>query len=49
MTDSLSITVDAFASHVLISFSVKETLLSMYVNLSTSFRELLFCVEMSHL
>ena len=34
-----SIAVHAFASHVLISFSVHETLLSRYVNLFTTFRE----------
>ena len=37
MTDSQSLAVDAFASRVLISFSVDETLLPRYVNLSTSF------------
>ena len=35
MTDSLSISVHAFASRVLMSFSVDET---KYVNFSTSFR-----------
>ena len=49
MTDNLSITIRAFASHVLISVSVDETLLPRYVNLSTSFRELPFSVEMSPL
>ena len=47
MSDSLSIAVHALASHVLMSVSVDETLLPRYVNLSTSFRELLFRVEMS--
>ena len=46
MTDSLSVTVHAFASHVLMSVSVDETLLRRWVNLSTSFRELPFSVEM---
>ena len=46
MTDSLSIAVQAFTSHVLISFLVNETLLSRLENLSTSFRELPFSVEM---
>ena len=40
MTDSLSITDHAFASRVLMSFSVDETLPPRYVNLSTSFKEL---------
>ena len=48
MTDSLSIAVHTFASHTLTSFSVDEMLLSRYVNLSTSFREPPFNVEMSH-
>ena len=47
MTDSLSITVHAFASHILTSFSVDETLLPRQVNLSISFRELPLSVEMS--
>ena len=47
MTDSLSITVHAFASHMLISASVDETLLPWQVNLLTSFRELMFSVEIS--
>ena len=47
MTDSLLIAVHAFAGHVLMSFSVDETLLLRLVNLSTSFRELAFSVEMS--
>ena len=47
MTNSLSIAVHAFASHVSMSFSVDETLLPWQVNLSTSFRELPPSVEMS--
>ena len=47
MTDSLSIAVHAFASHVLKSFSVDETLLPRSVNLSNSFREPPFCGEIS--
>ena len=47
MTDCLSISVHAFISRVLMSFSVVETLLPKQVNLSTSFRELPFNVEMS--
>ena len=39
MTNSLSIAVHAFASCILLTFSVDETLLSTKVNLSTSFRE----------
>ena len=49
MTDSLSIAVHAFANHVLMSFSVDETLLPRYVNLSTSVRESPFSVVMSFL
>ena len=45
----LSVAVHAFASRELMSFSVDETLLSWYVNLSTSFRELPLSVEMSPL
>ena len=45
MTDSLSKTVHAFTSCVLMSVSVDETLLPWLVNLSTSFRELPFSVE----
>ena len=41
------IAVHAYASRILMSFSVDETLLSRYVNLSTDFRELPFSVEMS--
>ena len=49
VTDNLSIAVHTFASHILMSFSVDETLLPRYVKLSTSFRELLFSLEMSPL
>ena len=47
MIDNPSIAVHAFASRILISFSVDETLLPSYVNLSTDFREPPFSVEMS--
>ena len=47
MTDSLSIAVHAFASGMLMSDSVDETLLPRQVNLSTSFKELPFRPEMS--
>ena len=47
MTENLSIAVHAFASHVLISFSVDEMLLLWLMNLSTSFRESPFTVEIS--
>ena len=47
MTDSSSIAVHAFVSRVSISFSVDETLLPRWVNLSSSFRELPSSVEMS--
>ena len=47
MTDSLSIAVYAFASHVLISVLVDETLLPREVNLSNSFRKLTLSVDMS--
>ena len=47
ITDYLSIAVHAFVSFVFMSFSVDETLLPRYVNLSTSFRELTPSVEMS--
>ena len=47
MTDSLSMAIHAFASRMLMSVSVDETLLSREVNLSTSFRELPFSEEMS--
>ena len=46
ITDSLSITVHAFANCVSISVSVDKTLLPRWVNLSTSFRELPLSVEM---
>ena len=49
MTDRQSIALHAFASRVSMSFSVDETLLSRLVNLSTSFRELTFSVDMSPL
>ena len=48
MTDNLSIAIHAFASHVLMSFSVDETLFPK-VNLATSYREPLFSVEMSNI
>ena len=38
MTDSLSIAVHAFASRMLMSFSVDETLFPSLVNLSTSLK-----------
>ena len=47
MTDNLSIVVHVFAPRVLMSVSFDETLLPRLVNLSTSFRELPFSVEMS--
>ena len=46
MTDNLSIADHALASRVLMSFSVDETLLPRLVNLSASFREPPFRVEM---
>ena len=49
MTNILSITIYAFASGVLMSISIDETLLPWEVNLSTSFSELPFSVEMSSL
>ena len=49
ITDILLIVVHAFTTCILISFSVYETLLTRYVNLSTSFREPRFSVEMSPL
>ena len=49
MIDSLSIAIHAFVSRVSMSFSVDETLLIRKVNLSTSFRELPFRVEISPL
>ena len=47
MIDNLSIAVHAFVSRVSMSFSVDETLLPRYENLSTSFREVPSNVEMS--
>ena len=47
MTNRLELAVHAFASRVSLSFSVDETLLPRYVNLSTRFRELLPSVDMS--
>ncbi len=47
MTDSLLIAVHAFASRVLMSVSVDETLFPRKVNLSTSFREVPSSEEMS--
>ena len=49
MINSLLIAVHAFASRVLMSASVDETLLPRKVNLSSGFRELRFRVEMSAL
>ena len=46
MTDNLSIAVHDFASRMSMSFSVDETLISWRMNLSTSFGELLFSLEM---
>ena len=46
ITDNLSIAVHLFASHVLMSFSVDETLVPRYGNLATRFREPSFRVEM---
>ena len=45
--DNLSIAVHTFVSRVSMSFSVDETLLPKYVNLSTSFREVPLSREMS--
>ena len=45
MIDSLSIAVYAFVSRVSMSFSVDETLLPRYVNLSTSFKKVPSSVE----
>ena len=47
MTYSLSIAAHAFASHVLMSFSLDETLFLRLVNLSPSFKGLPFHVKMS--
>ena len=49
MTDTLSIAVQAFACHELMSFSVDETLLPRLVNLSTCFKGPPLSVEMSPL
>ena len=45
MTDRLSLAVYAFASRVLMSVSVDETLIPSRVNLSTSFKDPPFSVE----
>ena len=47
MTDRLSIAVHAFASRVSMPVSVDKRLLLRKANLSTSFRDLPFRVEMS--
>ena len=47
MIESLSIAVHAFVNHVSMSFLVDERLLPQLVNLSTSFRGVPSCVEMS--
>ena len=47
MTDNILIAIHAFASHVLMSFSVDETLLLRSMNLSSNFREPPFSVEVS--
>ena len=39
MIDNLWITVHAFTSHILMLFSIDETLLPRYVNISTNLRE----------
>ena len=49
MTDCLLIAFYDFASHVLMSFSVDEILLPMQINLSPSFIDLPFSVEVSPL
>ena len=46
MTNKISLAVRVFASRVSMSVSVDETLLPRLVNLSTSFKELSFSVEM---
>ena len=46
MIDNLALEVHAFASCILTSFTVDETLLPWYLNLSTSFREPPYSVEM---
>ena len=45
--DNLSIAVDSLAGRILMSFSLDETLLPQYVNLSTSFREPPFSIGTS--
>ena len=47
MSDNLWIAVHAFANHLLMSFSVDETLLPRKLNFSASIKEPLFRVEMS--
>ena len=47
MTDNLPLADYVFASYVLLSFSVDETLLPRLVNLSTSFKESPFGAGMS--
>ena len=47
MIDNLLVAVHTFASLILMSFSVDETLLQMCVNLSTNFREPQFREDMS--
>ena len=47
MIDSQSIAIHAFASRILTSLLVDETLLPRYVKLSTNFRGLSFRVEMA--
>ena len=47
MIDYLSIVVHVFASRILMSFSVHETLLTRELNASSSFRETKSCVELS--
>ena len=49
MINNLSIAVYAFTGCILMSFSVDETLLLRYMNLSSSFREPLVSVDMSPL
>ena len=49
MIDNLPIAVHTFASRMLMSFSVDETLLPRYVNLSTSFRVPPLCGDVSFL
>ena len=48
MIDNLSIAVHTFVRCILMSLSVDEMLLLRYINLSTTFREPPFSVEMSH-